>query len=336
MNALRHPRLQRVGLSVLLSLLPLGVLAYLVYRERDAFVNFDWNLYWPPLGVAVVFMTAGVWLAAMVWASMMSTLGSRTPYPLHLRYYVYSQLARRLPGTIWYVAGRGVLYRRHGEALRLVTVASGVELVVSIVAGALVTLALSTLALTTLPGLYLIVMAAAAAVGALTAQPQGIRWLLRRIGLADAPELRVASVARWLALYGLIWLLGAGIFFCNVYAITRIDLQHLPFIMASWSLVGVLSVLVIFLPSNLGFTEVGVSLLLSLIMPSSLAVMTALLARVFTLAIEVIACGAALLAVALSERWFAERLSGDSAVSAAAASAEFSAPERNTTNGVSR
>jgi uncharacterized membrane protein YbhN (UPF0104 family) len=142
-------------------------------------------------------------------------------------------------------------------------------------------------------------------------------------------------VSKWLALYGLIWLLGAAIFFCNVYAITQISLEHLPFIMASWTLVGVLSVLVIFLPSNLGFTEVGVSLLLSLIMPSSLAVMVALLARVFTLIIELIACGLALMGTGMVEHAMHRERSSHSELSADTEGVGSAVSEGDTTNGVS-
>jgi hypothetical protein len=53
-------------------------------------------------------------------------------------------------------------------------------------------------------------------------------------------------------------------------------------------LVGTLSFMMLFLPSNLGFTEVGLSLLLATIIPSSLAVIVAVITRIFLLLCEIV------------------------------------------------
>lgn len=268
-----------------------GILGILVYRQWDAFATFQWQLNWGAVLVSFGLLLVGLVLAAGMWSNMMRVLGSQLPAMLHIRYYVISHLARRLPGTVWYIAGRGYLYHQHGEPVRLVTIASGLEYVLLTLAGALVSLAiwagiLRNLSLTNYGALGITVI-----LGALAVHPASIRWYLRRTGLADAPALAYHHILFWLAIGAVIWLLGGGMFYALAYAIAGVAPAYLMYVIGSWCLVGTLSVVVFFLPSNFGFTELGMSLLLSAIMPSSLAVVVAVLSRVFFIAFDLIAAG---------------------------------------------
>jgi uncharacterized membrane protein YbhN (UPF0104 family) len=99
------------------------------------------------------------------------------------------------------------------------------------------------------------------------------------------------AVLVWLGAYILIWLMGGMILLCIANAVTVVAAGNNAFIIGSWCLVGVLSMLVLFLPSNLGFTEVGLSLLLANVMPSPVAVIVAILMRIAMLIYELISAG---------------------------------------------
>ncbi len=292
-------------LGLVLGLLSVAMLAYLVYRERDAFSTFDWQLDWRALVVAFALMLVGLIMAGLVWASMMRTFGSPLPFSRHIRYYLVSHLARRLPGTVWYVAGRGYLYKQHGESLRLVTMASSLELVLMIVAGAVVTLALWSYMLRTLPLVYLIALGITILVGLVAVQPSSVRWMLRKLGLDATPVAGYRHMILWLSLYVGIWIIGGLMFYAIVYSVTRAPLIHLPFVIGSWTLVGTLSVLVFFLPNNLGFTEIGLSLLLSTFLPSSVAVVVAVLSRILVLGFELAAAGITMLILQIMQQFSA-------------------------------
>jgi uncharacterized membrane protein YbhN (UPF0104 family) len=287
MSFAKNPRtlfLTLLGLAAAAS-----VLGLLVYREWDAFVAYDWQLNWWALAAAYVLLLIGVAIPALGWAIIMRIMGSQLPLLMHLRYYVITYLTRRLPGTVWYVAGRGYLYRQEGESLRLVTIASSVEYALQIVAGALVTLALWSYALRGVSLWYAVGLGLLALLGLWATQPQIMRWYLRRVGLQDAPALRKRHVLGLLALYAVLWLVGGLMFYAIAFAVTAVAPVHMVYIIACWCLVGTLSVVVFFLPSNFGFTEVGLSLLLSAVMPSSLAVLVAVLSRLFTMGFELLA-----------------------------------------------
>jgi hypothetical protein len=73
-------------------------------------------------------------------------------------------------------------------------------------------------------------------------------------------------------------------------------------LIGSWSLVGTLSFLVFFLPSNLGFSEVGWSLLLATLVPSALAVVVAVVNRIIVLIYEIVTVAGILLLIRLARR----------------------------------
>jgi len=280
-----------MALALITAALSLGVLGFLLYREREVLLAHDWQVRPAFLVVGLALMLGGTLLAAWIWSSLMGALGSRVSFAHHLRIYCLSQLSKRIPGTLWYVAGRGYLYRQHAESVRLVTVATGLELVITVLSGALVTLVCAAYALVDLQRLHLIGLAAAVGVGLALTHPRSITWLLRSSGLAEPPALRYLRVLLWLGGYVLLYVIGGLIFFTVANVVTPLGIQHLPYLIGSWSLVSTLSILVFFLPSNLGFTEVGLTLLLTGLMPSSLAVLVAVLSRLLFLVYELISVG---------------------------------------------
>jgi uncharacterized membrane protein YbhN (UPF0104 family) len=284
-------RVWRIVLTAGSAACALAILGVMAYRERDLLFNYHWHLRWEFVAFGFFLFASGLLLAAGVWAGIMRTLGSKVAYEDHLRYYIISQLTKRLPGTIWYVASRGYLYRQHGESARLVTLASALELVISLVSGALVALALGGGVMVQLPagrwsGLLLTLV-----VGALAMHPVTLRWLFQRLRVSNAVSIHYRALLTWLAVYMLIWLIGGLILLCIVRAMGVMTAGSATYMIGSWCLVGVLSVLVLFLPSNFGFTEVGLSFLLANVMPSSIAVIVAILMRIAMLIYELLMAG---------------------------------------------
>ncbi|MCB9139539.1 MAG: hypothetical protein H6642_14450 [Caldilineaceae bacterium] len=282
---------RRIGLTLITLAVAAAILGALLYRERAVLLAYDWDLKWRNLALALPVLVGGLLLAAYIWGDIMRTVGSRAPMSLHVRYYALSQLARRLPGTLWYVVGRGYLYRRHGDSVRLVTLASGLELIVSVASGALFTLALAGYVLAGLPRYYGGGLVLTALLGLAAMHPRFIRYLLIRIGREDAPFIPYPRLIGWLVGYAVLWCVGGFVLYLIADAVYPLPLSTLPYLAGSFSLMGTLSVLVFFLPSNFGFTEVGLSLLLSALVPSSFAVLIAVLNRVLVMLYELIGLG---------------------------------------------
>jgi hypothetical protein len=199
--------------------------------------------------------------------------------------YCYANLARRIPGPFWYVVGRAYLYRREGVGLVPVSAASGLELVLIVLSG-LVSYAL--LSLGRWPTQWAWGLILGLGVGLLMIHPRLLQGILDRMGHVDVMQrIRYRDVAAWLGIYVGVWVLGGLTLFSVVQAIEPIDLSHAPGVVASWSLSGAVSTLVVFLPAGLGVREATLSVLLLPFMPGPLAVTVALMMRVFLTLYEI-------------------------------------------------
>ncbi len=293
------PQLLLAGGTLFFSL---AVLALLLYREWDRLFEIQWRLD-PRLfaGVLLAYLT-GLAIASCVWADLMRRFGSTLPALTHIEYFCLSQLAKRLPGTVWYIAGRTYLYKQVGESLRLVTFASSVELLITVLSGALATLLFTGYTLsewTPLPwwGWLLFIVCAL-----LLLHPRLLQYWVRRFKLGEPARLHYRHLLLWVCLYICNWLLGGFVLYFTSNLVTTIPLSQLPYLMGSWILVGTLGFVVFFLPTNLGFFEVGLSLLLATIVPSTLAVIIAIVNRVVLLITEIVGITLAILFIRLAQR----------------------------------
>ncbi len=277
----------------LITLLAFSILFLLVYRERAILGNLALRWDWKILGGSFLLFILGLLLAAFVWANLMQAFGSRLPFSSHVTFFIISNVAKRLPGTVWYIVGRGYLYKQQRESLRLVSIASTVELLLQTASGILVAIAFSGFSLPStwaLPWWYSLVVFLVG-LGVLLLLPRLLTTLSLRL-LRQEAQLPLAfsfsQIFRWTIFYSFIWMLGGGILFLVTLLYIPVSPTRLPFYISVWCTVGVLSLIVFFLPSNFGITEVGLSLFLSTVMPSSVAVLISLTARMITLGFELV------------------------------------------------
>jgi hypothetical protein len=266
--------------------LAVGILGWLVYREWDVLRTYDWHIRWGPAAIGFGFYTLAIWLAAWVWAKIMDGLGCPLPVRKHFRYLCLSNLVKRIPGTIWYIAGRSQMYRQHGVPVHITSLASGIELVVSVMAGILVNLVFAIpLMLRYQLGLW--GQIGLLALGIILVQPRILGWLLHRFRV-EARQIPYQNILQWIFVHALVWIVGGCLLYSIVNTFISTEIAHLGYIIGCWSLVGVLSTVLLFSPSNWGVTELGLSFLLAPIMPASIAVIVAISVRVLTILFEII------------------------------------------------
>jgi len=127
-------------------------------------------------------------------------------------------------------------------------------------------------------------------VGSIVLHPKVIRWIMtkRKVEIKD---FNYFSIVKGILYYVVSWILGGVILFEIGNIIYPISPAHLAYFINSWVLVGVISTLLFFSPSNFGVTEIGLSLLLSNIIPSSIAVIIAIVARILMTFFEIVWAG---------------------------------------------
>ncbi len=287
-------KVNRLLVTTVLIVITLAILGYLVYRQWDVIINYHWQLRPLPILSSFFFYSVALFWVAMIWGWVMNSLGPRLSFRKHIRYYLLSNIAKRIPGTIWYVASRLQFYVADGLEIKVTAVASAVEMVLISLAGILVVLVSAT---QTLARYHIspFVLVAVFILGLALIHPRVIRWILRRRNI----EPRAMSYRRILLgilAYVISWVLGGVILFAIGNIIYPIPVENLPYFITTWSVVGIISSLLFFSPSNFGVTEIGLSLLLSTVVPSSIAVLIALAARVILMAYDVLWAGLSLLA----------------------------------------
>lgn len=261
-------------------------MGWLVYQQREALVGFDWQINVLPLVGTIVLYGIALWSAVLEWALIFWALGDQTGFWDHFRFFCLSNLAKRLPGTVWYVIWRANLYSSVGHSTGLTSLASGIEVVVSVVSGVIVILLFAIpIILANQLGFWGILVLCILSL--IVLHPKVLGWLINRFA-HQSPQISYKDLFIWLILNLVNWIAGGGILFFTIAIFHPIGIDTLGYVIGAWTLVGVLSIALFFFPTNFGFNQLGISLLLSSIIPLPIAVIIAVVNRILITLFELI------------------------------------------------
>ncbi|MFV9506372.1 MAG: hypothetical protein AB4911_17615 [Oscillochloridaceae bacterium umkhey_bin13] len=285
-NLLERPRWRRAAVA-LLVLAGLAVALVIVARDWANLVAYDWRFDGPYLALSAVAYAGALALAVVAWATVMRALRAHLAWRQHARFYLYSWLARRLPTPAPFVASRVLLYEQAGVPPRLTLIGMLWEQIMLIAsAGVLVVILFPLTPL--LSGSIPVVPVALIALGSLilVMQPRilgaGLNWFLRRWGREPLNDyLGLRATLGVLALHSLLWLLGGMILFLMVRSIYPLEWAALPLIIQIWAASGLVGSLAFVVPVDLGFRDVSMAVLLTLVVPLSVALIIVVLLRLW-------------------------------------------------------
>jgi glycosyltransferase 2 family protein len=218
-------------------------------------------------------------LAIIGWGWIVGTLGEIWDWPQHFRIYCITSVTRRLPGTMWYMLGRIVMYERLRVARSITAIAGGVEFATTILGGLLVAIITWPIALSgrQINPLWFV---AGLLLGGLLLNPSILRALIRRVSPQSAPlDLRYRHLFGWMLLYAFVWCGGGGILYVLTNTIHPLPLTMLATLIGIWATSGLVSLLFSFIPFGLGIQELALSALLTPYVGGPEAIVIALLMR---------------------------------------------------------
>lgn len=288
-QALSFLNRRRVGRIALVSLFGLVLisLAALLVREWEQVEGWLHHLTAGLLLKIFAVYTGALVLAALTWYLIIRRLYGTTDVRIHLRVYCITNLARRLPGVLWHVVGRAVLYEQAGLPKTMTLLASGVEQVLIVLSGVLVYLvSLAVTSGTTQVNITWLIITALA--GILTMHPRLLSAILRRWGQQEALSVRYRDVAVWLVLYVITWIVGGYMAIILVSSNQPLSLVEQVEIIGAWSLSGSITSLVTFLPAGLGLREVSLVVLLGPSIGWPFATFVAVMLRLLITLFEII------------------------------------------------
>lgn len=269
-----------------------GYIVYRLYREWDQITAFEWQRVQPQyLIFAAIIQFIGLLLVVGVWGYILRQYGYEIPYRRHFKVYTLSNLARKLPGGLGVdLLSRVYLYGKDGGDRVQVSFATLLEPIILGIAATIVlllTLLISGISQTYINPLILVGVLA----GFLIIIPSPLfRLLLKRIsrGTAEHSQLRWHHLYRWVAFNTLTIALGGVTLFLFCRSFGVVEDSSLPMLIQYWALVVVSSVLLIWLPVDLGVANGITVLALATLMPMPQAIVLLVAWRVWTTVTEMV------------------------------------------------
>jgi len=254
-------------------LLGAGLLLFQVYQGWQAVRLQEIRLVSPGyLALSILPVMLAIFQQVVSWRILMLAINIRIPYRDVFRGYLLSFLPRYIPGTVWgYISRNEWLYQDYGVDYTLSSFGSILEIVVSIVASAM----MACLFFVAYPAVQYKVW-----IGILVLVMPFLSWwvgsVLLKVGVVqkifkklEVKTLEVINLPRWLLSVLLItvnWFYYGFSLYLVVLGVgqtTSINLYSLVIFAGSYSLAWLLGFLVLFLPSGLGLREWVLAYLLS-------------------------------------------------------------------------
>jgi uncharacterized membrane protein YbhN (UPF0104 family) len=267
--------------------------------------DLDWaklkhvHVSWWYVAVASVAGLAARYWQVVVWLNILHNLGAKglKPHRRHLAYvYAKSWMGRYIPGTAPWILGKVYFASKHGipkEKLGVSSLLEGALEIVTLLVLSFLML-LSDTRFDVINGSTRIFMAVAIAVCVIAMVPAVFNRLvsfayrlLRRKTLATEHLASPKTILSGAGLYVISSILsGLSLFFIAKCVYLPLSYHDILFVMGASNLAGALGMLAIFAPSGIGVRE-GVQLvLLSALMPKSIALVIVVVSRLWSVAMD--------------------------------------------------
>lgn len=256
-------------------------------------VSVTWR--WLALGTVLALLFR--YLGVVIWLVVLVSIGETALPKFRIMADIYAKawLARYIPGTVPWVAGKIYLAAEQGISKGRLAVSAIVEAaaqVVSIGAVSLVLLATDHRIAEVSPVLrWLVVISAVALLAAM--MPAIFNRLLSLAMRVLKRHMQVtvtwSVVLRSLALYGLGAIISGTSYAFVAYSLdASLSFQDLVFLVGAFGLAGVVGILTPLAPSGLGTRDGTQLLLLLIVLPAPMAALVVLVSRVWSAAVDVL------------------------------------------------
>jgi len=263
-----------------------GFLGWMLWHYLPTLLAYHWKLQVLPLILGFPIYTLDLLLAVLGWSIIMGQLGHPLDFREHIRIFCMTRVAGRIPGAPWHVVGRVALYKRLGVNVKVTSVASGLEMILIIVSG-IISSALIGFSLPENLQKYLVWMGLVLVIGLGLMHPSVVRKVLQWLGHTQtAVRPRYHDMLLLLGLYILVWGVGGCVLYMMILALYPLPWTQLPGVIGAWGLSGAVASLLSLSPTSFGIKEIALSLLLALFIPAGLAVVIAILMRLYLTAAE--------------------------------------------------
>jgi len=268
-----------------------------LYTDWQQLKDYDWHVqpFW--LGLSFVFLIFW-WVAlSLGWSFLLHRLKANLSFKRGFKFWAISQLGRYLPGKFWHILGRAYFCAEE-DIEKSVTVASVLLEIalMTIAAGFVFLLALpfmtSAYSLDTIS--YILVIP----VGLVSIHPflfgKVFSFATKKLKRTEVKlDLSYPKMLSFVGIYTALWLVCGLAFFLFINSIHRVAWSEFAPITGTYVIAWIIGLVSVFSPGGLGVREGALSVLLANYMPAPIAIVVALLSRIWFVAAEVVCAAVA-------------------------------------------
>jgi hypothetical protein len=226
------------------------------------------------------------------WQEIMIALGHKITFIQSLWIIATTQIAKYIPGRIWYMVGRIYIGKKERFDSNLLAVSMILETCLLIITSGILFL-LATLFIGVFKISYLVFGVLLLVVALIMIHPRILSWIVNFIGRVLHRKPIVISMSYGQMLRASVFFFGLWLsqiigFYFLVKAIYPADLSLLPTLMAAYTLSWITGFIVLFAPSGLGVREGVMTLILASVLSTPLAIAVSFLSRIWFTLFEII------------------------------------------------
>ncbi|MBK5108841.1 MAG: flippase-like domain-containing protein [Anaerolineales bacterium] len=270
----------------MILLVSIGFIALALISNWNEFSSQEINFDYRYIILAVIIYPAGMLPTAFSWHTLLRTIGIMLPFRTNLRIFSLSALPRHIPGFVWYISSRTLLYKEENIGAGRIVTASAADIILLALTGFLSALMLlvsgigisqeistvRTGALIALPILLLLIIS-------IPLVNRLLPYFLQRRGVSEIPQIHQGYLVITLLVMFIAWAGGGLILFVLSQAIYPLSWSFYPAMIGAWGAAGAVSLTIGIGIQGLGIREITLSAILSLIMPPVIAIILAVVFR---------------------------------------------------------
>jgi hypothetical protein len=291
-------RAWRRALGAALAVTALGFLGWTIATEWSELRRHDWSVDVPELLASLLGLVAVLVWGVWVWHRVLARLHAHdVRFRDLLRIWFLSSLARYVPGKIWQFVGAAGMARSAGIAGPVLLTSMVVHMGFTLLAAAVVSLALLLPSGLELGSLHVAGLGALAGLSVFVVHPAVLNGVLRLV-----PDAIHQEVIRWdgrwrdgLALLGLnvvSWIGYGLVFTLFVDALVEVPATAALPLTGANALAFLVGYLVFLAPAGLGAREAALAVLLAPHAPAGVAAVVAVATRLWTIGAELVGAAA--------------------------------------------
>jgi len=290
MLAARKKIIRRILQSLLIGVI-FYFLAKNLYGNWSKIVEYDWNINYYFLTFSFVLLIVGSILIALGWNLILRMLGGRLAHKRALKIYFITDLAKYVPGKVWTMVGKVYLCAKEGIPIAKTSASVVILPLMQVISGTLmflVSLPFWTKTSDFMNNLYLFLPLIP--IGLILLHPAIMTKLLNFVltRLKQKPielNIKYRDILLILLLWCGLWTLTGVTYYFMIISVHSFPVSWLPVTIGIFSIAGVSQFLT---PSGIGVLEGVLTVLLGLYFPVPIAILIALLARVWKTVAELL------------------------------------------------